>query len=161
MNSDIFDYGDDDPSSSQTASVPNELGDIFSATAPAPRKGTKKFESGWETRIFVQVAVAVALLAVAGGLLARDAWARHARDTAFLQMTDANSRREYPRVIEAAETFLTHKPLNRGGDAREASVVGIYSEALVHWAAQQPGKLDANVLTHIARYKQLVKSTEK
>lgn len=161
MSSDIFDYGDDDDSSSQAASIPNELGDIFSSPDSAFRKGPKRLEPGWETRIMVQVAAAVVLLAVAGGLLARDAWARRARDTAFRQMIDANSRRDYRRVIEAAESFLTHKPLNRSGDIREASVVGIYSEALVHWVAQQPGKLDSNVLSHVTRYKQLVKSPDK
>jgi hypothetical protein len=161
MTSDIFDYGGDDASSSQSASMPKELGDIFSPADPAPRKGRNRIDLGWDTRILVQVAVAVVLLAVAGGLLARNAWARHARDTAFRQMIEANSRRDYRRVIEAAESFLTHKPLNRSGDIREASVVGIYSEALVHWVAQQSGKLDANVLGHVTRYKQLVKSPDK
>ena len=112
-------------------------------------------------RVTVQVVVAVILLTVAGGLIIRDSWARRVRDTAYRQMLDANSRREYLRVIEGAENFLTHESLNGSSDTREGGVISLYSEALVHWVAQRPGKLDADAHTQIARYKKLVKSPDK
>jgi hypothetical protein len=166
MSTGPFDYGDDDDDSSARGNNSfNELDDILGTSGaehrrppPSPRNSLL---ADLDMRVILQVVVAVVLLALAGGLVARDAWARRARDTAFNQMVDATGKREYLRVIEGAEKFLTHPPSNGGKDAREANVVSLYSEALVHWVAQQPGKLDDTALKRIGRYKQLVKSTDK
>lgn len=159
MDSDIFDYGDE--SSRRDADSPAELGDLFGQSEPARRQPSRPPGSGLDMRVTVQVVIAVVLLIIAGALLARDAWSRRARDTAFHQIIEANNKREYLRVIEAAENFLSHQPLNGSRDAREGGIVSLYSEALVHWVAQQPGSLDAKAHAHIARYKQLVKSPDK
>ncbi|HEX8140680.1 MAG TPA: hypothetical protein VF544_24145 [Pyrinomonadaceae bacterium] len=165
MSLGTFDYGGDDDSSAREKSPLGELDDLLGmgGAADERRRANPRpsLLAELDMRVMIQVAAAVVLLLVAGGLLARDIWARHARDAAFRQMLEANSRGESLHVIESAEKFLTHRPLNGSRDAREADVVGLYSEALVHWVAEQPGKLDANALAHVARYKQLVKAGNK
>ena len=160
MDSEI-DYGADDDSSTRDAAAPNEYADIFGQSDSERPRPSRLPDAGLDMRVTVQVVVAVILLVIAGGLLARDAWSRRARDTAFHQAIEANSKREYLRVIQAAESFLTHQSVNGGRDSREDGVVSLYSEALVHWVAQQPGQLDANAHARVARYKQLVKSPAK
>lgn len=158
-----FDYGDDD-SSARDSTPLNELDELLGAPsgdgARRPSPGNS-LAAELDMRVAMQAVAAVVLLAVAGGLLARDAWSRRARAEAFRQMTEAGARREHLRVIVGAEKFLTHRPLNGSRDAREADAVGLYSEALVHWVAQQPGKLDDTARAHITRYNQLVKSGDK
>jgi hypothetical protein len=161
MEPEIFDYGDEEDSSRQNNNTASELGDIFGPPDTDQPRTSVRTNAGLDMRVTVQVVVAVILLVVAGGLLARDAWSRRARDTAFHQVIEANSKRDYLRVIQAAESFLTHQSVNGGRDAREDGVVSLYSEALVHWVAQQPGQLDANAHARVARYKQLVKSPAK
>ena len=156
----LFRSGGDDSAARATKPL-NELDDLLGTSGgERHRPAHNSLLTELDMRVMLQMVVAVVLLAVAGGLLARDVWARQARDTAFRQMMDANGRREYLHVIEGAEKFLTHPPTSGGKDAREANVVSLYSEALVHWVAQQPGKLDADTLAHVARYKQLVKSKD-
>ncbi|HVG33779.1 MAG TPA: hypothetical protein VM911_11880 [Pyrinomonadaceae bacterium] len=163
MPFETIDYGGDDDSTSRESGPPNELDDIFGTPVTERRRPPARASllAELDMRVMLQVLVAFVLLLVAGGLLARDVWVRKARDTAFRQMVDANSRREYLHVIEGAEKFLSHAPLNGSRDAREADVISLYSEALVHWVAQQPGKLDSNALAHVSRYKQLVKNSNK
>lgn len=163
MSLEKFDYGDDEDSSSSATTPLGELDELL-GTSGGEHRGQPRRNSllaELNMRVILQVAMAVVLLAVAGGLLAREAWARQARDTAFKQMTEANGRREYLHIIEGAEKFLTHLPGNGSKDARQANVVNLYSEALVHWVAQQPGKLDAPALARVERYKQLVKSNDQ
>ncbi len=163
MSREPFDYGGDDDSPSRSTDPLSELDAMLGTSGAEPRQrpAHSSLLAELDMRVIIQVVVAVVLIAVVGGLLARDAWARHARDTAFRQMMDANDRRDYLRVIQGAEKFLTNPPRNDSSDARKANVVSLYSEALMHWVAQQPGKLDANAHAHIARYKQLVKITDK
>jgi hypothetical protein len=165
MSLETFDYGGDD-SSTEEVEAPNELDNLFDPSATSdtkqrPPRGNNSLLAELNMRIVLQVVVAVVLLAVAGGLLARDVWARSARDTAFRQMIESNDRREYVRVIEAAESFLNNQPLNRNSDNRETTVVSLYGEALVHWVAQQPGQLNPDAHARIARYKKLVKSPDQ
>jgi hypothetical protein len=161
MNSDPFDYGGDDDSPTKDATPSNQLDEIFGSSDSEHPRPNHQPNGGLGMRVTVQVVVAVILLTLAGGLLARDVWARRTRDTAFRHMIDANNKREYLRVMEAAEKFLTYKSLNGSGDTREGGVANLYGEALVHWVAQQPGKLDANAHAHVARYKKLVKNPDK
>jgi hypothetical protein len=161
MSFDTFDYGGDDESAARATKPLSEFDDLL-GTSGAERARAPAHNSllaNLDMRVMVQVVVAVVLLIVASGIFARDAWARQARDTAFRQMTDAQGRREYLRVIEGAEKFLTHQPLNGGNDPRAPNVVNLYSEALVHWVAQQPA-LDDGARAHIKRYEQLVKNMD-
>jgi hypothetical protein len=163
MSLETFDYGDDDDSLTPEVKSFNELDDLFGTSGAEQQRSTKhnSLLTELNIRVMLQLVVAVLLLAVAGVLLVRDVWARQARDTAFHQMVDATGRGEYLRVIEGAEKFLTRSPLNGSNDAREANVVSLYSEALMHWVAQQPGKLDTAALAYVRRYQQLVKSGDK
>lgn len=165
MTPEEFDYGGDDDSKTPTRGTKtlNELDELLGASGTEEKRAPKRSPllAELDLRVTLQVAVAVVLLSVAGVLLIRGAWARQTRDTSFRQMVDAAGRREYLSVIEAAEKFLTHMPLNGSRDAREEQVVSLYSEALVHWVAQQPGKLDAAATARVERYRQLVKSHEK
>ncbi len=107
------------------------------------------------------LALAAVLLAAAAGLFAHDLLARRKRDAAFQQVLAANDRREYLRVIDGAEQFLTNRPLSGAADGREEGVVGLYSEALVHWVAQRPGQLDADALARVERFRRLTKGRGK
>lgn len=156
MPLETFDYGNDHESPGNDRPI-SELDDLFGTSAGEPRRRPARDPLGnLDMRVAIQVVVAIILVVVAGALLARDAWARQARDNAFRQMNEANSRHEYARVVEAAERFLTSQPFNRTKDDREPNVVSLYSEALVHWVAQQPGPLDDKTRAHVTRYKQLV-----
>jgi hypothetical protein len=163
MSLEEFDYGGDDNTSAPETKSLNELDDLLGTSGTEDRRPRKhkSLLAELNMRVMLQVAVAVVLLSVAGVMLVRDVWARQTRDTAFRRMIDANGRREYLRAIEAAEKFLTQMPLNGSRDVREENVVSLYSEALVHWVAQQSGKLDPSALARVARYQQLVKSHDK
>lgn len=157
-----FDYGSDEDLSSTASTSNGELDTFFGVSGGEQRRAPKRQSvlAELNTRVILQVAVAVVLLAIGGGLLAREAWARRARDMSFKQMTEAREKREHLRIIEGAEKFLTHLPSN-SSDAREADVINLYSEALVHWVANQPGNLDAPALARVERFKKLVKDGEK
>lgn len=163
MSSEEFDYGsDEDNTSAHEARSSNEIDDLLGTPGTTHRRLAKRGSplAELDIRVTLQVVVAILLLSVAGVMAVRDVSARQTRDTAFRQMMEANSQRDYLHVIEAAEKFLTQMPLNGSRDVREENVVNLYSAAIVHWVAQQPGKLDTNVLARIARYRQLVKSQD-
>jgi hypothetical protein len=160
MNSEDFDYGSLD-SSSPKDKTPNEHSDIFESFDTEPQQRSSRTIDGLNIRVMIQVVCAVILLAVAGTILGREAWMRRTRDAAVRQIDEANSRRDYLSVIKAAEDFLTHPSTNGSRDEREATVKKLYGQALVHWVAQYPTKLDANAHECIARYKRLVKSPDK
>jgi hypothetical protein len=155
MNSD-FDYGALSSSTPETV-VPKELSE---GADHETRERSRTITDGIDTRLAILVVVAIILVAIGGGLFARDAWARHIRDVAVRQIEKAKDSADYLAVIKASEDFLSHPPINGSKDDREATVIDRYSEALVHWIAQRPAKLDAPANDRIARYKQLVKSPE-
>lgn len=163
MSQDPFDYGGHDDSPARAATSLDGLDELLgvSGVEPRPKPTHNSLLAELDMRITLQVVVAVILLAAAGGLLAREMWARQARDTAYSQMLEASGRREYLRVMEGAEKFLTHQPLNGSGDMRAANAVNLYSEALVHWVAQQPDTLDDAARARVARHKQLVNSKDR
>jgi hypothetical protein len=159
MNLDDFDYGALGSPAPQTGTA-RELSETEVLTDERPKRSSSFLEH-LDTRVAVQVVVAVILVAAGVGLFVRETWARQIRDAAVRQIETANDRSDYLSVIKASENFLSHPPINGARDAREGTVVNRYSEALVHWVAQQPAKLDAKANERIARYKQLVKSPNK
>lgn len=156
-----FDYGTD--SAAVNIDPRNDLDELLGGTGAArPRQPSRESAlTDLGMRVILQVAVAVILLAAAAGLFAYDIRARQKRDAAFQQVVSAHDRREYLRVIEGAEQFLTNPPLRGPRDGREESVVGLYSEALVHWVAQRPGSLDADALARVERFKRMVNGRGK
>jgi hypothetical protein len=156
-----FDYGTD--SAASHTDPLNDLDEMLGGSGSArPRPPSR--ESAFADlgmRVILQVAVAVLLLAAAVGLFVYDTRARQKRDAAFQQVLSANDQREYLRVIEGAEQFLSNSSLNGADDGREESIVGLYKEALVHWVAQRPGGLDADALARVERFKRLAKSRGK
>jgi len=158
MNLDDFDYGALGSPTPETGTA-GELS-ARDLTDDTPKRSSSFIEHV-DMRVAVQAVVAIILVAVAGGLFARETWARHIRDAAIRQIETASDRSDYLSVIKASENFLSHPPINGSRDAREATVINLYSEALVHWVAQQPAKLDEKGNERIARYKQLVKSPDK
>lgn len=162
MSSDSFDYWGDAPA--RDAAPPlNDLDDLLGGGGAEPPRPAARESSFTDLgmRVILQVAVAAVLLTVAAGMFTHDILARRKRDAAFQQVLTANDRREYLRVIDGAEQFLTSRPLNAAADGREESVVGLYSEALVHWVAQRPGKLDPDALARVERFKRLTNSRGK
>lgn len=157
MNSDDFDYGALDSSTRETV-VPRELSENADYET---RQRSGSVTDGIDTRLAILVVVSIILIAIGGGLFARDAWAHHIRDVAIRQIEKARESADYLAVIKASEDFLSHPPINGSKDDREATVIDRYSEALVHWIAQRPAKLDAPANDRIARYKQLVKSPKR
>lgn len=159
MNSNDFDYGALG-SSTPEPRMAKELSEVQVLTSDTPKRSSSFLEH-LDTRIAVQVVLAVILVAIGGGLFARETWARSVRDAAVHQIETATDRSDYLSVIKASENFLSHPPINGARDNREATVINLYSKALVHWVAQQPAKLEANANERIARYKQLVKNLDK
>jgi hypothetical protein len=109
--------------------------------------------SGQGKRVKIQCAVAIVLLALAFGLMWREMSHRKSRDTAYSQLQEAREARDYRRIVEGAEAFLSHPVLGR--DGREVEVKALYSEALVRWFVGQVPPQDQKD-AHLRRYSSLM-----
>jgi hypothetical protein len=107
-----------------------------------------------------RAALAVLLLLFAGGLWAREAWARSTRDAAYRHIVEAADKRQYAEVLDGAESFLSHLPL-ASSDARKPRVLAYYEEALARFVIQQEGGgLSPSAAARVDHYRQLVASTK-
>lgn len=155
--------GTEEPVTPETPVRPIESSLLVSAFTEHKR-GAEPFMpwlfSRQDIRIKLQAAVASALILTAGGLTIQDTLARSARNAAYKQILEAEQRRDRLSVMKAAEVFFANTPVS-GKDERARQVRQLYSEALVHWVAQQGGQLDANDRVHINRYQAVMNDSNQ
>ncbi len=110
--------------------------------------------SGQNLRLKFQALAAIMLLAVVCGFVIKDTRTRSIREASYQRLIQASNKHDYKRVVEEAETFLSH-PVLATADDREEDVIKRYEEALVRWAARQFGVAEGDLTAHFERYRQL------
>jgi hypothetical protein len=107
-----------------------------------------------DLRLKLQTLAAVVLLSMTGAFALKDMRARRIREATYQHLLQASNEHDYKQVIEDAEAFLAH-PMVAATDGRDGEVVNRYNEALVLWVARQSGATQADLATHLERYRQL------
>jgi hypothetical protein len=107
-------------------------------------------------RLKAQASLALLVLLCALSLAGFDSLRRSGQDHAYATLMAAANDRDFSRVIDASEDFLSHPALHH--DARTPQVEGLYSEALVRWFSLIPGTPDQGALERVRRYQQLLGS---
>jgi tetratricopeptide (TPR) repeat protein len=116
------------------------------------------FISARNPRLKFLALAAMIILIVACTFSATDARARYIRSQSYQDMRQAEENHDYSRVMDAAESFLSH-PIMLVSDDRDEEVVKRYQEAIVRWSARQPDLLRPEVVSRIERYRELVRKT--
>jgi hypothetical protein len=111
--------------------------------------------NGKDLRIKLQSALALALLLLASTLTVRDMRRARARESAWSQVQQASLKGDDFGVVTGCEAFFSAVPRNE--DPRTQEARALYQGAIVRWFSRLPGKPDGNALSHIERYRDLMK----
>lgn len=103
----------------------------------------------------IQLAAAIVLAGLVGGLTLVHLRNQGLRDTGYQQVVDAAARGDHYAVLMGAEVYLDHPPLMRDDD-RRVQVVELYSQALVRWFIITNTSPSPDRQERVDRYRELV-----
>lgn len=152
-NDDVIEvtHTDEETSEQDYPTIKTEASDKISDNEPF----SYWFLSRQDLRIKAQVIIAIALLIFAGVSAVKSSTNLKNRNAAYQQIMKASQNKDFLKIIERSEIFLSQNPLS-GKDSREPIVVDLYNEAIVRWIIMEKNELDKKAKDHVQRYKEFI-----